>query len=223
MGPYCAACLQGLPWIECPCPRCGLDLGSARVVRHDSRRQLPSWRCDRCSGETYAFDGARAALRYEGLVRSAVVRFKFQRDLELLDVLCDWVVRTAQDRSWTAVLRDVRRRGALVPVPTHWWTRARRGWDPARVLTSAVGARLEIPVLHALRKTCSSVPQTRLGRSQRRANLRGAFSLLPGVEIPPRVVILDDVLTTGTTVSRCAEVLRRGGARDVTVLSVARS
>jgi competence protein ComFC len=220
---HCGGCLEGLPWIERPCPRCGLELGSARLLGRGLPGRASFWRCDGCRDHSYTFDTARAALQYDGAVRSAIVRFKFQHDREVVGDLSDWAARAARDSVWRPVLRDARRHGALVPVPTHWWTRARRGWDPAHVLAREVGARLEVPVLQALSKTRATVPQMRLDRRSRQGNLRDAFTVRQNVAVPRTVILLDDVLTTGTTASRCAELLRRAGARYVAVLAVARS
>ena len=220
---HCRRCLEDLPWIERPCPRCGLELDSARLLRRDLAGRAPLLRCDACRDQSYGFDMARAALRYEGAVRSAIAAFKFQRDREVVADLSAWAARAARDSGWRPILRDARRHGALVPVATHWWTRARRGWDPARVLAQEVGARLEVPVLQALSKTRATVPQQGLDRRSRLGNLRDAFAVRENVAIPRTVILLDDVLTTGTTASRCAGALRRAGARCVAVLAVARS
>jgi predicted amidophosphoribosyltransferase len=113
---------------------------------------------------------------------------------------------------------------AIVPVPSHplkkWW----RGRDPVADLAREVARELGgLPVRPLLRKSRWTRAQVTLSGTRRRRNLKGAFSTRPGARVPRAVILLDDVLTTGTTASQCALALKRGGAEEVTVLAIARS
>ena len=106
----------------------------------------------------------------------------------------------------------------VVPVPLHPWRRLRRGFNQARDLAQD----LDRPVVDALWRVRATRPQMSLSGAARRMNLRGAFVASPFVDLNDRVVVLvDDVRTTGTTLDRCAKVLRRAGAREVRALTIA--
>lgn len=131
---------------------------------------------------------------------------------------------TWSSRRW---IRDyVAEADALVPVPQHWLKALWRGWNPVAELAEAIAGGLiprPPPVLPVLRKTRWSAPQVELSGSVRRRNLRRAFAVRPGEKPPRRVVLFDDVLTTGTTASECARALKRAGAQSVVVVALARS
>ena len=113
------------------------------------------------------------------------------------------------------VLRDC---DCVVPVPLHPWRRLHRGFNQARDLAQT----LDRPVVDALWRVRMTRPQMSLSGAARRMNLRGAFVGSPFVAVDDRIVVLvDDVRTTGTTLDRCAKVLRRAGAREVRALTVA--
>jgi ComF family protein len=112
----------------------------------------------------------------------------------------------------------------VVPVPMHWWRRLRRGVHPARVLAEAVGQRLSIPVAHQLLQCRRQIrKQGTLSPSERQRNVRDAFRTAASYDITDqRILLVDDVMTTGATASEAARMLRRAGARAVTVAVVAR-
>jgi ComF family protein len=122
-----------------------------------------------------------------------------------------------------AVLRDA---DCVVPVPLHPRRRRARGFNQATELAAQLG----LPVVDALRRTVATRPQMELPASRRHRNVRGVFAPARGPAWRPiasrirgaRVVVVDDVVTTGATVEACARVLRRLGARDVRVLTLAR-
>ena len=123
----------------------------------------------------------------------------------------------------TAVLADA---DYVVPVPLHARRRRARGFNQAAELA----AQLDLPVVHALRRTVATRPQTALPAAHRRRNVAGVFAPARAIGWRPaasrirgaRVVVVDDVVTTGATVESCARVLRQLGAREVRVLTLAR-
>lgn len=201
-GPsLCEACSGGLIRIGPPvCERCGCP--GAWPVR----------RCAECAGRRLAFARARGALVYEARARKVVSAWKERgrRDLAatLAAIVVEVVARPLVD-SLTFVPGD-RERGR------------ERGHVPAERLALALGEAWELPVAALLtRARHASVRQARLPRAARSGNVRGAFGAPQ--RAPPRVAVVDDVYTTGATLSACATALRRAGARHVEGICLARA
>jgi predicted amidophosphoribosyltransferase len=216
---FCGACSTGVAWIGGACPRCGTPL-----VRPPPPSAGAPAGCGACARLRLHFDLAAAGARYEGPIRTAVLRFKFEGDRGVLPLL-----RSALDRAARSeAARDaVLAAGAIVPVPLHPWKRFLRGRDPARELAEAFAADLarerKVEVARLLRKVRWTPSQVTLHEAARRRNLRAAFRVRRGAAVPSTVILVDDVLTTCTTASRSALALKRGGAERVIVLAVARS
>lgn len=157
--------------------------------------------------------------RYDGALRNIVQAFKYDGRRSLGPRLGAILRDAAGD-----VLADA---ACAVPVPLHPWRRVRRGFNQAADLA----AHLELPVVHALWRVRATAAQAGLTASQRRRNVRGAFRLSPLLSARARerhlagriVVLVDDVRTTGATLSACAEVLSDAGAREVRMLTLARA
>ena len=111
----------------------------------------------------------------------------------------------------------------VVPMPLHWRRRFERGFNQATLLAAQVARRRGIPVLHAVRRVRATTTQTGLTNAKRRDNVRGAFRLARGRSLKGlRILLVDDVMTTGATGSACGSVLKRAGAKSVTLLTLAR-
>jgi ComF family protein len=183
----------------------------------------PPW-CERCGrpwDETAdvcgddppaAVDRARAAFLYEGPIAHAVKSMKFSGTHALAPHL----------GAAMAALVDARRVDVVTWVPLSRRRRARRGFDQAELLARAVAARLDLPSERLLVRRPDAHSQARRTGVERRSALRGAFRGR-GRPVPQRVLLVDDVLTTGSTAAACAEILKRGGAGHVTLLTAARS
>jgi predicted amidophosphoribosyltransferase len=153
---------------------------------------------------------ARAPFLFRGPVRAAVHKLKF----------AGWrSVAEALGRAMAAANAFDAQVVTWVPVSVP--RRARRGYDQAGALACVVGAHLGPPAVALLRRVGDAQPQARRGGAQRRAAMRGAFRALG--EVPERVLLVDDVLTTGATAGECARVLWDAGARDIGLLTAARS
>lgn len=209
-GALCGTCWAGLRFIAEPCcAACGLpfefDLG-------------PDALCGACSAERPRFDRARAALVYDDSSRDLVLRFKHADRLEGARTLAGWMAR--------AGLRLIAEADLVVPVPLHRWRLLRRRYNQAAVLANWIGraqGKRVVPDLLVRRKATPS--QGHLGRAVRRQNVAGAFALGAGagqIHAGKRVLLVDDVLTTGATAEACARVLLKGGARAVDLLVLAR-
>jgi ComF family protein len=197
--PLCAGCTDLVGVITPPwCERCGRpweeSLGS----------------CADCPPP--AIDRARAPFLYDGPVSRAIRGMKFSGWHALGRHLAGAMVQVAAD----LLTADV-----FTWVPLSRRRRARRGFDQAQVIAEEVAALLDLPVRSLLRRTRDTRAQARKGGAERRRALRDAFVATP--DPPSRVILVDDVLTTGATAAACAEVLTRGGAERVSVLTAARS
>lgn len=173
--------------------------------------------CGECNERSPAFDRARAVLRYDAMSRPLILAFKHADETHLANALGSWMRRAGEEVLDGADL--------LFPVPLHWSRLFRRRYNQAALLAHAIRSCGGPPVapdwLLRARRTPS---QGQLGRGAREANVRAAFRLRPGKSVKGRrVVLIDDVMTTGATVEECALVLRKGGAEFIGALTLARA
>ena len=178
--------------------------------------------CANCEERSWSLDWARAAWRAEGAVREAILDFKYRQKFHrlgpLADRLEDGFRQFAAGEAWDG----------LVYVPLHPLRRRERGFDQAEELCRELGRRQRLPVLACLERTRPTPKQALLGRGPRLRNLMGAFSLKearkPRFDVTARrLLLIDDVLTTGATAEACARVLIAEGAERVAALTVARA
>ncbi|HXU88398.1 MAG TPA: ComF family protein [Methylomirabilota bacterium] len=209
--PLCGECWRSMPRIAPPlCETCGLPFH----VFDATAASAGDTRCGECAMAPPAFDWARAGGVYAGPLREAVSRLKFARKAALARPLGDLVLE-----QWAARLPAV---DAVVPVPLARARERARGFNQARLVAERIAHGLGVPLQSRwLARARDTAPQTDLDGAARRANVRGAF--IASARVAERAVALvDDVLTTGATVSECARTLRAAGARSVGVLTVAR-
>ena len=192
------------------CIRCGRPLD----------RDVP--RCVDCPPGPLAW--ARAAFVYEGPVRRALIRLKFAGLRSLADAFGPAMAAALEAWDRETTVQDGRDGGPHPPltwVPLGRDRRRRRGFDQARMLADAVGRHSGRSVMSLLERTRETLPQARRAGAERRQALADAFR---GVRRPPsRVVLIDDVLTSGATAAACASALVDAGAEEVGVLTAARS
>ena len=207
-GALCGSCWSAMTFFAPPwCARCGLPF--PHPMGEDAV-------CADCARGRASWDRARAVMRYDKHSRRLVLALKYDRT-ELAGALGRWMRQAGGDVLGGADL--------VIPVPLHWTRLLSRRYNQAGLLAHAIRAAGGPPVapdwLMRRRRTPS---QGRLGPLARARNVRGAFALKPGREVRgKRLVIIDDVLTTGATVEECARVLRREGAAFVGVLTLARA
>jgi len=175
--------------------------------------------CANCAHRTIYFEAAVAAYRGRGIVRQIVHEFKYARQLHLRYLIARWL---------QAALDDERLRGhrfdVIVPVPLHPTRQRERGFNQAGVLGELLSAQTSIPAKPVLERIRYTTTQTALDRAERMENLHNAFRLRKNADVRGlRVLLVDDVLTTGSTLNECARILKRAGAFSVHAATAARA
>ena len=208
---FCRACWESIRPIDGPlCPACGYPFDSPLALAYS-----PEHRCRACREKPPRFDRALSPYRYEGVLEQAIHLFKYRRRDALASPLTDLML------VWANRFQPV---DLVMPVPLHPDRLRTREFNQSLLLADRIARRLGLPLsfdhLLRVRKTR---PQTELDRVDRARNVRRAFAVRDphGLE-DRRVLLVDDVLTTGATVNDCARALRRAGAASVAVLTLAR-
>jgi ComF family protein len=208
-GALCAPCWSRLNFITRPyCEKLGIPFA------YDPGPGILSMQA---IADPPAYARARAAVRFDDVARALVHALKYGDRLDLAPTLGRWMARAGHE-----LLADA---DALVPVPLHWRRLWARRFNQSAALARAISDAAGIPVTTALKRVRATPQQVGLSRSERAENVQGAFRVPAAgkAEIAGRrLVLIDDVLTSGSTVDACARVLLRGGAAQVDVLVFAR-
>ena len=176
-------------------------------------------RCALCRRGARGFDAAYSFGFYEGELRQLIHLFKYQRIQTLSAPLGRLLARALpRERSF-----DV-----IVPMPLHWRKRWQRGFNQSELLAHEIGRRIHTPVKNALRRARYTESQAGLTSAKRRENVSGAFETsrrdrMRAAIHGRHVLLIDDVMTTGATAASCARALKRAGACEVTLLTLARA
>ncbi len=202
----CPECEARIEWVISPlCPRCGLVFAS---------REGGDRPCGECVTDPPPFDQARAATLYEGPSAAAIKRFKFAGQMAYLPLMQSWLQQPH-------CLELVENADLLAPVPLHPRRLKARGFNQSLLLAQAFSPK---PLTRELLlRSRYTVPQVGLNPRERRENVRGAFAVSePEAVKGKKILLIDDLYTTGATVRECARVLKRAGAAGIDVLTVAR-
>ena len=204
----CTDCMNDLPWLGCCCTGCAIPLPATDALL-----------CGKCSGGSGPLDRAVAALAYEYPLDRVIAALKYRRRAMYARVLGELLaIRLIEARATS----EFELPQLLVPVPMHWRRRFERQHNHAELICQRLGRELGIPVdSRSLRRLRNTQPQTGMTRAVRQRNLRNAFSV-EGSFDGLSVGIVDDVITTGSTVRELAAVVRRAGAVEVQAYAVAR-
>lgn len=175
--------------------------------------------CANCAHRAIHFDAAVAAYRGRGIVRDVIHQFKYNRQIHLRHVIARWLCAALDDERLRNIQFDL-----IVPVPLHAARQRERGFNQASVLAELLSAQTSIPCKPLLKRMRYTTTQTALDRSERMKNLHNAFRLRKNADVRGlRVLLIDDVLTTGSTLSECARILKRAGATSVHAATAARA
>jgi ComF family protein len=201
--PFCSACAASLAEERSrpACPTCGSDVAPYEV-RLD--------RCATCRGRAWKIGGTARIGPYGPALGHIFRAYKYDDREELGLTLGEWLVEAVRGAAW------LDRVEAVVSVPTHWRHRLDRRFHAADVLAAHLAKRLRRPHAPILRRVRAGRHQVGSSFVQRAANVRGAFAPADGVELrEARLLLVDDVRTTGATIEECAKVLRKNGASEV--------
>jgi ComF family protein len=207
----CAPCWSNLRFLSAPqCIQCGLPFP------HDLGYGV---KCAACIARPPPFAVSRAALAYDDASRDLILGFKHADRLEPVPLFARWMATTARDAVADADF--------LIPVPLHWRRLLTRRYNQAALLANALGALTRIPVDTAtLLRVKPTASQGEMPSARARAkNVVRAFALAEKRRAKvagKRLVVVDDVLTTGATVGACTKVLLKAGAASVSVVTLAR-
>jgi ComF family protein len=169
-------------------------------------------RCALCRFGLRGFDAAYCFGSYEGVLRELIHPYKYGRVKTLARPLGAMLA---------AALPREERFDAVTPVPLHWRRQWQRGFNQSELLARTIARRCGVPVIHALKRVRPTVAQAGLSNTGRRQNVAAAFRPRRAVE-GKRILLIDDVMTTGSTAAACALALKRAGAAKVALLTVAR-
>ncbi len=209
---FCRACWSEIRPLAGPaCPRCGRPFFSSAALVNS-----PTHRCSDCRLRRPSYTRAWSLYAYEGPLRDAICLYKYRGKVSLRDALVQLMVVR-----WP----DVEPVDVLVPVPLHPARLRERQFNQVLLLADGLGRRVGAPVWpDILVRSRETRPQAELTRRQRRLGLRRCFTVRqPEIMAGKRVLLIDDVFTTGTTVNECAKALRKAGSGDVYVVTLART
>jgi competence protein ComFC len=197
----CRGCFEALPFVGLPfCGRCGAPTA------------FEVYGCGECRNRNFGFEGARAPLRYEGVGKELVHALKYRGYLRIVEkVMAPIMAGSLNDARFDVV----------VPVPLHRSRLVKRGFNQAELMARRLAERINAPVLDKLKVVRRTRDQVELSADARRANVAGAYSSRG--PIAGRILLVDDVFTTGATLSECAEILRKAGGKEVHALTLCRT
>ena len=206
----CTTCYERLPLVSSPlCSLCGIPFAGTGGDH----------RCGACTLHPPHFDVARAHFLYEGPIRELIHAFKYNRNIHLRYPLA--LLALEATGGVTAEYHP----NLIVPVPLHRSRLRQRGFNQAVLFGRVLSSRLPVPmVADALVRTRATEPQIELSAAERKDNVRGAFSVKRAASISGKsILLLDDVMTTGSTMDECAKELKKAGASAVIALTIART
>ena len=210
-GTLCLDCWQHIQFISDPmCGCCGLpfdyDIGENAL-------------CAACLHEHPLYSRARAAFRYDEHSRKLITRFKYSDHTQLAKIYGTWLAGAGGEL--------LAQTDTIIPVPLHYFRFIHRRFNQSALLASVLSKKTGIKHLpNALKRSRHTTPQTGLTRKQRETNVKGAFTInkrYAGGIKGKNILLIDDVLTTGSTIEQCTKTLLKSGAAQVNVLTLART
>lgn len=219
--PICGDCLAGFKPLQGPlCDICGQPIGLVSFGPSSAAGEVKPVQgiCRSCELKTYSFDRARSFALYEGELVRAILLLKFER----IEPLARWFAQRLAEVTQNQQLTSF---DAVVPVPLHPERERERGYNQAELIARSLAKALKLPCQsRALVRKRPRPDKHILSLKERWDSVRGAFATGTGSQVDKlRVLLVDDVFTTGATLNACAKVLRKGGAKSVIGLTIARA
>ncbi len=207
---FCVNCREKIKYLnESICPLCGIAFLDSPAGNH---------LCGNCLEQRPFFSIARAVAAYEKVILEAIHKFKYGRDLSIGSILASFMA----DFQFPDF--DYRNYSLIIPVPLHIKKLRQRGFNQSVILARALKKKWQIPLNYFLLKRSKfTLTQTGLHKKEREKNIKGAFEVTSAKDVKDKnIILVDDVYTTGATLNECAKTLRKAGAKDVAVLTLAR-
>jgi len=207
---FCNNCYDGFSFIKKPiCEKCGFSFQTKEGADH---------LCGQCIKSKPFFDKARSIGKYDGTLRKAIHGFKYNEKSLLSEPLSQILAAVGKE------ILETENYDTIIPVPLHSKRLRQRGFNQAQVLAKKAGEIWGIRVdTRSLERKKWAPPQTLLTRKERHKNIKGTFYCRPERIRDKNLLLIDDVYTSGSTVSECAKVLKKNGALKVDVLTLART
>lgn len=205
VGAFCPACWGRLEWLgNAGCQQCGLPLAGTEIDM-----------CGRCLADPPKLDRMRAVVAYDDLPRSIALRLKYGRKVALARTMARYMAPLRSDWDSSSV---------IIPVPLHRWRLWSRGFNQSDLVARELGRSWSLATNSGvLRRVKRTQPLKGMNHVQRRKAVAGAFVVANAGQIRGRtVVLIDDVMTSGSTAEACAKVLRRAGASRIELICWAR-
>jgi ComF family protein len=202
---FCLPCLADMPWNTLACQQCALPMTDPHAMV-----------CRQCSASPPIFDRCFASLTYARPINHLLTGYKHQKNEPIGAMLARLMVNTLSDDFRNSMFDAV-----VMPVPMHPSALRQRGFNQAQQLAQKVAAHLSRPLSSDLVAQRMHISQQGLNANERRKNLRNIFAFTPPA--PKHCLIVDDVMTTGATVTAVAEVLKQRGCDQISVLCLART
>ena len=204
----CHACHLKLPTIKQACKVCGLPCSAVDTP------------CGQCLKSSPPYDLSLSAFHYEQPISDFITQFKYGNRLDLLPLMTNYLLHTINLR-----LKNESRSQPpelIIPIPLHYKKRNHRGFNQSRLIAKNLSKSLDIPLSgDEVKRVRQTKTQASLDANERKKNLKNAFEI--NKELPERVAIVDDIITTGTTVSELAMLASKHGAKQIEVWSLARA
>jgi ComF family protein len=207
----CAACREKIFSIQSPlCSICGLPFHTEQGMDHS---------CGGCITDPVAFTAARAAFVYDGTIKELIHRFKYGKKVYVSGPLA------LQASRCLAPFITASGAELIIPVPLHKQRLRQRGFNQAVLIAGVFAKAWRLPLSrNNLCRIRWTEPQIQLSFNDRSTNVRGAFAVNDPVQIKGRrLLLVDDVYTTGSTVAECAKILKKAGAGEIFVATIARA
>lgn len=196
----CPDCVARIPYVKGPrCYRCGKEL-------RDERAEY----CHDCSKHKLYYEKGVSLFRYNFVMRRAMDGFKYKNKREYADFFTTELIRVFGEemKSWEA--------DAVIPVPIHKSRRRTRGYNQAELLAEPLSRYLQVPMnTELLVRSRKTKPQSKLDDKERRKNVEEAFKINKNVVQLRKVILVDDIYTTGSTINTCARLLKEAGIEKI--------
>ena len=204
-GSVCVPCRKKLPYIKEPkCKKCGKEIEKPELEY-----------CKDCMRYSHSFDKGMAVFTYNDVMRRSIVMFKYHNRREYAKFYAEEMYEHCRHFIKSA------KPDVIIPIPVHRLKKRQRGFNQAELVAKELGKLLKIPVdtdyLIRIEKT---TPQKELNRQKRKENLKKAFAVKKGEKAYQKVLVIDDIYTTGATIDAISEILRENQSKNVFFLSI---